>query len=62
MAHVFCSDCVRVCGNVRCVSAVVKGNVFSIGVLKYVHLCKGSDGCCVFCLYCEAAGARAWGV
>ena len=24
-------------------------------MLKYVVcLCKGCDGCCVFCLYCEA--------
>ena len=28
---------------------------FSLGVLKYVVcLCKGCDGCCVFCLYCDA--------
>ena len=57
MAHVcfyaHCSDCVGVCGNVCCVSAVVKNSLFySIGVLKYVvSLCSGCDGCCVFCLY-----------
>ena len=46
-------DCVRVCGNVCCVAAVVKDSVFSPGVLKYVvSLCKGCNGCCVFCLYC----------
>ena len=28
---------------------------FSLGVLKYVVcLCKGCDGCCVLCLYCDA--------
>ena len=28
---------------------------FSLGVFKYVvYLCKGCDGCCVFCLNCEA--------
>ena len=33
-------------------SDVVKDNdFFSLGVLKYVvWLCKGCDGCCVFCL------------
>ena len=32
---------------------------FSIGVLKYaVCLCRGCDGCCVFCLYCEAWSCR----
>ena len=42
-----------VCGNVCCVAAVVEDNVFfSLGVLNYVVcLCKGCDGCCVFCLY-----------
>ena len=31
------------------------------GVLKYVVcLCKECDGSCVFCLYCEAVGARVW--
>ena len=28
---------------------------FSLGVLKYVVcLCKGCDGCWIFCLYCDA--------
>ena len=64
MAHVCfyvcCSDCVGVCGNVCCVAAVVKNSVFfSLGVLKYVVcLCRGCDGCCVFCLYCEAWSCR----
>ena len=49
-----------VCGNVCCVAAVVKNSVFfSLGVLKYgVCLCRGCDGCCVFCLYCEAWSCR----
>ena len=43
----------------RCVSAVVKGSVLSLGVLKYVvFLCKGCDGYCVFCLYCDAWSCR----
>ena len=38
-----------------CVAAVV----LSLGVLKYVVcLCKGYDGCCVFCLYCEVWSCR----
>ena len=49
-----------VCENVCCVAAVVKNSVFySLGVLKYVVcLCRGCDGCCVFCLYCEAWSCR----
>ena len=32
---------------------------FSLGVMKYVVcLCRGCDGCCVFCLYCEAWSYR----
>ena len=64
MAHVCfyvcCSDCARVCGNICCVAAVVKNCGFlSLGVLKYVVcLCRGCDGCCVFCLYCEALSCR----
>ena len=30
----------RVCGHVCCVAAVVKNSVFSLGVLKYVCLCR----------------------
>ena len=58
--YVCCSDCVGVCGNVCCVAAFVKNSVFfSLGVLKYVVcLCKGCDGCCVLCLYCEAWSCR----
>ena len=56
--YVCCSDCVRVCGNVCCVAAVVKESVFSLGVLKYaLCLYKGSDGC-VLCLYCDAWSCR----
>ena len=58
--YVCCRDCVGVCGNVCCVAAVVKNSVFfCLGVLKYVVcLCRGCDGCCVFCLYCEAWSCR----
>ena len=58
--YVCCSDCVGVCGNVCCVAAVVKNRVFySFGVFKYgVCLCRGCDGCCVFCLYCEVWSCR----
>ena len=38
-------------GNICCVAAVVENS--GPGVLKYsVCLCRGCDGCCVFCLYC----------
>ena len=56
MAHVCfwvgCSDCVGVCGNVCCVSAVAEDSgVLNIGVLKYVVcLCWECDEWCVFCL------------
>ena len=54
--YVCCIDCVGVCGNVCCVTAVVKDSVFCLGLLKYVVcLCKG---CCVFCLYCDACSCR----
>ena len=58
--YVCCSDCVGVCGNVCGVAAVVKNSVFfCLGVFKYVVcLCRGCDGCCVFCLYCEAWSCR----
>ena len=58
--YVCCSDCVGVCGNVCCVATVIKNSGFlSLGVLKYVVcLCRGCDGCCVFCLYCEAWRCR----
>ena len=46
----------RVCESVCCVAAVVKDSgILILGVLKYiVCLCSGYDGCCVFCLYCDA--------
>ena len=49
--YVCCSDC----GNVWCLVVIVEDSVFlSLGVLKYgVCLCKGCDGYCVFCLYCD---------
>ena len=57
--YVCCSDCLEVCGNVCCVSAVVKDSVLGLGVLKYVVcLCKACDGCCVFCLHCEPRSCR----
>ena len=32
---------------------------FCPGVLKYVVcMCKGCDGCCVFCWYCDAGSCR----
>ena len=44
-------ECVGVCGNVYCVSTIVKDSVYSLGVLKYVVcLCKGCDGCFLFVL------------
>ena len=63
MVHVcFISVVVTVWGSVGmvcCVAAVVNDSVSSLGVLKYVVcLCKGCDGCCVFCLYCEAWSCR----
>ena len=48
-----------VCGNVCCVAAVVENSVFSLRLLKYVVcLCRGCDGCCLLCLYCEALSCR----
>ena len=59
MFYVCCSDCVRVCGNVCYVAAVVENSFFGLGVLKYgVCLCRGCDGCCVFCLYYKAWSCR----
>ena len=57
--YVCCSDCVGVYGNVSCVASVVKIVFLSLGVLKYVVcLCRGCDGWCVLCLYCEAWSCR----
>ena len=44
-------------GNVSCVAAVIEDSVFVLGVLKY-GVCKGCDGGCVFCLYCDAWSCR----
>ena len=61
--YVFCSDCLGFCGNVCCVAAVLKESVFCLGGLKYVVcLCKGCDGCCVVCLYCDAWSCRCSGM
>ena len=58
LVYVCCSDC-GVCGTVCCVAAVLEDSDFGLGVLKYVVcLCKGCDGCYVFCLYCEAWSCR----
>ena len=47
-----CNDCVGVCGNVLLCSIRCKDSVLA---LKYVVcLCKECDGCCFFCLYCDA--------
>ena len=58
--YICCSDCVRVCGNVCCVMAVVENSGFlNLGVLNYVMcLYRVCDVCCVFCLYCEVWGCR----
>ena len=60
MAHVYFYVCCRSCGNVCCVAAVVENSGFlSRGVLKYVVcLCRGCDGCCVFCMNCVAWSCR----
>ena len=57
---IFLYVCCSVCGNVCCVADVVKDSVvLSLGMVKYVAcLCKGCDGCCVFCLYCDVLGCR----
>ena len=58
---IVCFMCVvvTVWGNGCCVAAVVKYIVFTPGMLKYVVcMCKGCDGCCVFCLYCHAWSCR----
>ena len=58
MAHVcFMSIVMTVWGmwECFCIAAVVKDSgVVSLGVLKYAFLCKGCDGCCVFCLFWDA--------
>ena len=46
-------------GNVCCVATVVKDSVLALKCWKYVVcLCKGGDGCNVFCLYCDAWSYR----
>ena len=35
--------------------------IYSSGMLRYVYVCvMGCDGCCVFCLNCEAWSCRYW--
>ena len=48
---------VGVCGNVSCVVAVDKDNSFFLPCTVVV-CCKGCDGCCVLCLYCDAWSCR----
>ena len=60
---VFMSGVVTVWGSlwdVCCVAGVVKNSVFlALECWKYVVcLYSGFDGCCVFCLYCEAWNCR----
>ena len=55
--YVSCIDGVAVCGNVCCVAAVVKDEVFEPWSVE-ICLCKGCNGCCVFCLYCDAWSCR----
>ena len=51
----FMSVVVTVWGSVGMFVVYVGG----VGVVKYVVcLCKGCDGCCVFCLNCEALSCR----
>ena len=63
MAHVcFMAVVVTVWGSVGMFVVyrpLLKIVFFSLGVLKYVVcLCRGCDGCGVFCLYCEAWSCR----
>ena len=63
MAHVClyvcCSDCVETCGNVCCVAAVGKDRAFQPWSVEVcLRLCNVCDGCCVFCLYCDAWRCR----
>ena len=51
--------CGGLCGGLWVCCCVVVVVCFSLGVLKYVVLlCMECDGCCVFCLYCEAWSSR----
>ena len=59
MAHICFMSVVVVYGNVCCVAVFVENSYFKLGVFKYVVcLCRGCDGCCVFCLDCEAWNCR----
>ena len=45
--------------HVCCVAALLKIVFLSLGVFKIVVcLCRGCDGCCIFCLYCEVWSCR----
>ena len=56
---VFMSVVVAVWECLLCSGRCLKKLFFCLGVSKYVLcLCSGCDGCCVFCLYCEAWSCR----
>ena len=60
--YICCSDCVGVCGNVCCVTGVVKEVFFRLGVLKYVCVRGVMDGVFVCIVTRGAVGARVWEV
>ena len=64
--YVCCSDCVGVCGNVCCVTAVVKNSVFlALECRSMLCVCVGDVMDVVFyvCIVRRGAvSARVWGV
>ena len=60
--YIRCSDCVGICRNFYCVVGIAKDCdllALKVGVVKYVVcLCRGCDGCCVFCYNCVAWSCR----
>ena len=57
LAHVCCSNCVGVCGNVCCLAAVVKDSgVLVLECMLYVCVRHVME--CVFCLYCDEWSCR----
>ena len=69
MAHVCfygcCCDSVGICGNVCCVTSVVRDSSFSLGVLKYVVYFVRDVMDVMFSVYIGwrgAVGARVWEV
>ena len=49
---------VHVCFYVYCVAAIVEDSGLFEPWSIVVCLCKGCDGCCVFCLYCDTWSCR----